>query len=256
VKFLLIDVCLMAVMAAACGSLLAQPAPDAIHLHDAVVIDHPGPVLLSDLLPANTSTIIRNAAASIELCRSPQPGTLRILRAEQVLQSITPHADLFQRLIIPSRITIRHSGLTVSQSSVRDTISEFLRSHGWDGGLPEDAKVDLPEISAAGGEAFAVTHLQWDMQRQAIEVRLRCSITRSCGTFLGYVVLPQTMPGDSRTSLIRAISGSSRPILGTTRPDAAHPPLVAKGKTATLILEDASMRISVPVICLEAGLLN
>ena len=250
------NVCLVVVMAAACEWLAAEQAGGAIQLRDSVVIDHEGPVLLSDLLPPDAPIAMQETSRNVELCRTPQAGTLRILRAEQVLQSISAHADWVQQLTIPSRITIRYLGRPVSEAGVRAAISEFLRKHGWDSGLPDGVKLDLPEVSAAEGESFRVTHAQWDGQRPAIEVRLGCSTPRPCGAFLGHVFLPRTIPEDSRKGLIRAISASTERVPRTVVPDVAHPPLLTKGKTATLILEDATLRISVPVICLESGLLN
>jgi hypothetical protein len=256
VKFFLINVCLTVVMTATCEWLAGQQAPGAIQLRDTVVIDHPGPVLLSDLLPSDAPVALRETGRNVALCRTPQAGTLRVLRAEQVLQTITTHADWVQRLTIPSRITIRYSGRPVSEGGVRDAISEFLRRHGWDSGLPESARLSLPEVAAAEGENFQVTHVQWDTQRKAIEVRLGCSKPRPCGAFLGYVLLPQKLSEDLRNGLTRAVFADLERSPRTAVPEDPHPPLVAKGKNATLILEDATMRISVPVICLESGLLN
>lgn len=255
-KFFLINVGLTLVIAATCGSLAAEQPPGAIPLPDSVVVDHPGPVFLSDLLPHNSAMTIRNAAAGVELCQAPRAGTLRLLRAEQILQATSAHADLLHQLIIPSRIAIRYLGRPVSEASIQRTISEFLQGRGWDRGLPEGTKLDLPEVSAANGENFQVKDLHWDTQRQAMEVRLGCAKAQSCGGFLVYVFLPKNLPEDWRPTLVRAVPASSGERLKTAAPQNAHPPLIAKGKVATLILEDASMRISVPVICLEPGLLN
>ena len=255
-KFSLINLGLTIAMTATCGSLAAEQHPVAIPLPDAVVIDHPGPVFLSDLLPHNSAMTIRNAAAEIELCQAPRAGTLRLLRADQILEATSAHADLLHQVIIPPRIAIRYLGRPADEGSIHRAISEFLRGHGWDRGLPEGAKLDLPEVSAAPGESFEVKDLHWDMQRQAMEVRLRCSKTQSCSGLLVYVFLPENLPEDSRAALVRAMSANSQPIPKRGLADAAHPPLVAKGNAATLIVEDRTMRISMPVICLEPGLLH
>jgi hypothetical protein len=254
-RLLVINVYLAMAVAIAGKSLAAEQGPGAVYLREVIEISHPGPVLLSDLLPPNAPSAIRNASMRVELCRAPQPGSLRILQAEQVRHSIT-EADLLQRLIIPARVTIRCSARLVSETSAREAISDFLRKHGWESGLAEGSKLDLPDVAAANCEPFEVMHLRWDLQRQAIEVHLGCSKPRSCGGSLGYVLLPQTMPEDSRNGLIRAISTTSAHPLRKVLSEVAPPPLLAKGKTATLILENTRMRISVPVICLEPGLLN
>jgi len=252
----LINLCLMTVMAAAWSSLTAAPEPRRVSLRVTVMVEHPGPVLLSDLLPRRAEGDVRQASANVELCQAPPAGIVRVLRAEQVVESLRAYPALLRQLTIPTRITIQSPGPRVSDAGVRDAISEFLRARGWQAGLPETAKLQLPKVSAADGESVQVTHLHWDRQRQALEVRLRCSKPRSCAAFLGYVVLPQAATDDSRNALLRTISGYSQRGPDTTPAAAAGPPLVAKGKTATLVLVDETMQISMPVICLEPGLLN
>jgi len=256
VKSCLINVCLTTVMAAAWSSLAAAQTPGLVPLRDTVVVEHSGPVLLSDLLPGSAEEGLRQISANIELCPAPRPGAVRVLRAEQVAQSLKVYPALLRQLTIAPRITIQSPGTTVSDASVRAAISEFLRARGWQGGLPENARLQLPKVSPANGESVQVTHLHWDLQRQALEVRLRCSKLRSCTAFLGYVVLPQAATEDSSNALLRALSGNSPRIPDTTPAAAAGPSLMAKGKTATLILADATMQIAMPVICLEPGLLN
>jgi hypothetical protein len=224
-----------------------------IHLRDAVEINR-AVVLLSDLLPAEAPVAIRNASATIELCRAPQPGSVRTLHAEQILAAIKTHFDPPPDLVIPPTVLIRSTGWPISEAGVRDAISEFLQKNGSGARLPEITRLYLPEHLAATQESFQlrVTHMEWNAREHAIAVRLRCLNRRSCGSFLARAVLPKSEDWPHR--LLQAISSSStRPPNG---PALAGRPLIARGKTATLILEEANMRISVPVTCLEPGLLH
>lgn len=251
-KLTLISVCVAALTVTPLGGGLDKERGNAIRLREAVEVNHPI-VLLADLLPADAPAPIRKEAAALELCRAPQPGSVRILREEQILASITRHTDLARRLVMPPQVTIRYSSWPIKEASVRDAISEFLHKHGSNAALPDAARLDLPEFASAREEncELQVTQLQWDRPRQAIEVRLRCSKRWSCSSFVAHVVLPKSLPEEWLSSLLRTMA-----IPEKTAPDATQPPLVARGKGATLILEDAMMRISVPVICLEPGLLN
>ena len=251
-KSFLIKVCLTVVILTPFGWCLDKEPGNAVHLREIVEVNHET-VVLSDLLPTDAPRPIRKAGTTLELCRAPQPGSLRILRAEQILASITSHADLVQQLVIPSRVTIRYSGWPINEAGVRGAIFEFLRNHGSDGSLPDAARLDLPQSLAATGRDFQlqVTHMQWDVQQQAVAIRLRCSNRRFCGSFLVHVVFPEPLAEPWPSGLLLGVSPDA-----TSHPKPAYPSLVARGKPATLILEDATTRISMPVICLEPGVLN
>jgi hypothetical protein len=253
VKVFPISVGLAIAIIALSGWCLGSQSGDAIHLRETVEVNHEI-VLLSDLLPTDAPTLIWKAGATLELCRAPQPGSVRILRAEQILASIASREDLVQQLVMPARVTIRYYGWPIKEANVRDAIAEFLRNHGSDGALPDNATLVLPESLAANEKDFQlqVTHMQWDVQRQAIEVRLRCSRRWSCGSFLARAVFAEPLAELWRNGLPRAMSVDStrHP---ETAPDPGYPLLVARGKPATLILDNAMTRISMPVICLEPG---
>jgi Chaperone for flagella basal body P-ring formation len=96
--------------------------------------------------------------------------------------------------------------------------------------------------------------MEWDNRQQAVQARLRCSSRASCAPFLVRVVLTPSFSDHWRDEL------SSRSALNSiampTTTSISPPPLTTRGKPATLILEDRGMRISVPVVCLEPGVLN
>jgi hypothetical protein len=177
---------------------------------------------------------------------------MRILRAERILAAATQ--NLRNRIVVPSAVIIRSSGSPIGEAAVRDAISEYLRKRWSSASLPDRAKLSLPEFLSARepSSGLQVTHMQWDVLRQAVAARLRCSNRESCGSFVAYIILPQ--PAEWPTNLVRTIAASSAAIPGM--PLVGRVPLVTRGKKATLILQDATMRISLSVICLEPGMLN
>ncbi|MBV8049755.1 MAG: hypothetical protein JOZ80_01125 [Acidobacteriaceae bacterium] len=219
-----------------------------VRLRDSVEINHKT-VLLTDLLPPDTPANIRESGTLVELCRAPQPGSLRTLRQDQILSAMNIHAELLRVLIIPSAVVVRSRGWPISQENVRNAIAEFLgkteaRS------LPDTATLILPEFLAAADENYKlqVTHLQSELSGRELDPRVRCVPGTSCGMFLVRVILGPATEVKLRRP---ATSPNSRSVSTESRL-----PLVVQGTAATLILEDAATRISLSVLCLESGLLN
>lgn len=246
--------CLAVVIVTPPACCLGRENAHAVQLQDVAEVNH-ATVVLSDLLPPGAPQTIRQASVTLELCPAPKPGSLRVLRSEQILASLTGRPDLARQIVVPKQVTIHYSGQPIREEAVRDAISEFVREHGSGSSLLDRARIDVPAFLVANEKSpqLQVTRLQMDLQQQAFDVRLRCANRQACGSFLVHVVLAQALPEPWRKDLIRSLFPNSAPTLGTA---AAGPLLVARGKPATLILDDTTMRISVPVICLEPGLLN
>lgn len=249
-KFSLTSLGLALLILAQFGWCAANQGETAIHLRDQAEVNH-STVLLSDLLPAQAPIAIRAASERVELCRAPLPGSVRILRAEQILTASKSQSALFSRLVTPPTVTIRSLGWPICESRVRAAISEFLQKQGPAATLPEAARLYLPESLAANEESIQlrVTNMQWDPRQPAIEFRLRCLRQNSCSNFLVRAVLPQSEQWSRRlTPAILSGHSSAAPM--------PVKPVLGRGKAATLILDTVNMRISLPVICLEPGLLN
>jgi hypothetical protein len=238
-----------------------QKNDSVVHLRDEVEVKQ-NRVWLSDLLPPEAPAAIQNALASIELCRAPQPGSVRVLDAAQIAARLAGQFELLGQLAIPSRITIRYTGWPIAEEKVRLAISEFLRQQSWHdhGGrrdLPDAARLEwtLPLSATIESPKLEVVGLDWDDRQQSAQVRLRCSPHASCGGFMVHVVLSPPLAREWREQLTlgSALSSSGE------QPAAANgnsSVLAEKGKPATLVLDDGSMRISVRVICLQRGVLN
>ena len=137
-------------------------------------------------------------------------------------------------------------------------ISEFLHEQGWSRDLPDEARLEPLRPLAATEEypTLKVMGLNWDNRRQSVQVRLRCSTRASCGSFLVHLVLPSPLAEELRDRLESDSDATSARAGLAEVTSAAGAALAQKGKLATLILDDGSMRISVRVICLQSGVLN
>jgi hypothetical protein len=215
-----------------------------------------GRVRLSDLLPADAPLLLQKVSAKIDLCPAPQPGSVRVLDAEQVTSKLAGQPELLRQLIIPPQITVRSSGWPIAEAAVRMAISNFLRRQSSGGELPEAAMLEGLQPLAAVEEhpTLEVMGLDWDHRRQSVEVRLRCQTRASCGSFLVHVVLPPGVGEQWHERFApRAGSNSSAGQLAAAGGGVV---LAEKGKLATLVLDGGSMRMSLRVICLEAGVMN
>jgi hypothetical protein len=233
------------------ASLTGEETRQAIRLRDLVEVNHTA-VLLSDLLPPNAPSRIREISTKIELCRAPQPGSLRTLRQDQILAAMTNHSELRPSMIVPSAVVIRSPGWPISETRVRDAISDF-QGRNRNLALPENESLTLPEFLAASDPDYQlqVTRIRTDTFKSEIQAQVKCVVPRSCGVFLVRVASAQSQ--ELHSNLPRNIP--SPKISGKSSEDPG-PKLVTQGKPATLILEDSTTRISIPVICLASGGLN
>jgi hypothetical protein len=243
----------------------------AVHLRDSIEVRR-SRVWLSDLLPPDAPPAIQKASAAIELCPAPQPGSARVFEAAQIASKLVGQPEVLGQLAIPPRITIRYSGWPIAEAAVRIAISKFLREPSLlEPGLLEPGLLEskqrrnlsdaarlewLPPLAATERPTLQVIGMEWDIRQESMQVRLRCSTRASCGSFLVHVVLPAPLGQEWRNRLgsgTGLISPPAAQPAATTAPGAA---LAERGKAATLVLDDGNMRISVRVICLQAGVLS
>lgn len=216
----------------------------------------PGVLWLSDLLPDDAPASLQKAGAAIEICRTPQPGSVRILEAQQIGRRLRQQPDIFRQLIVPPRISVRAAGWPMREETVRGAIAKLLREQGGGNELPDGAKLQWAETFAATVDhpLLEATGLAWDERQQDLQVRLRCLSRRSCGSFLVRVILTSAISQQWHDNL------SAGPGTGAGQPQSASgalgQALAEPGKPATLVLDNRSMRISLRVICLQRGSLH
>jgi hypothetical protein len=230
-----------------------------IRLRDAVEVRR-SQVWLSDLLPSDAPPVLQKASAAIALCLSPQPGSIRLLDGGQVTSMLAGQPKVLRQLVIPSRIMVRYAGWPITEAAVRGAISkflheEFLPEQAWKRDLPDGAQFGWVQPMSAAEEhpRLQVTGLEWDNRQQSLQARLRCLIRTSCSSFLVHVVLPAPLGEAWR----QRMGPGSAPNSASGQPGSGNETVLAeKGKPATLILDDGSMRISLRVMCLQPGVLN
>lgn len=207
-------------------------------------------IRLSDLLPPEAGQALRQASAAIELGRSPQAGSRRVLEAAQIAERLASDPNLLRRLAIPDRIVIWRTAFPIPGEAIRQAIAGSLRAKGNETDLAESVLQWSGEVtSSEENPALQMESLHMDSRRQALEVRLRCVKPTACGSFLAYLRVRQPGLADwNQESAARRSGVANQPASGEV--------LAQAGKRATLILASDAMRISVPVICLERGVLG
>jgi hypothetical protein len=228
-----------------------------VRLRDAVEVNS-SRVWLSDLLPYDAPSALRKAAAAIDLCPAPRPGSARVLDASQVTDRLARRPEVLRQLAIPSRITLRNLGWPMAEATVRAAIAKYLSQRGQPRDLPDGATLEWLRPLAANQEhpGLEVTGFDWDHRQQSLQVRLRCGARASCGSFVVHVVLPPELSDKWRDQLGLGRTRSSAEASPTATANGDDSELAEKGKPATLILDDGTMRISLRVICLQGGALN
>jgi len=234
-------------------------------------------VQLSDLLPADVSAELRASAGGVGLGRAPQPGSLRILERSQVVRELQHRPRLLLQLRIPERITIRRAGWPISRAAVSQAVAGFLLARSGNGGR----RADIAGLqwggdvsSGAANPAIEATAAYWDNRQQAFAVRLRCAEASYCGSFLVHVpeartdsteknreaVDPAEAAHFAEPTVTASVSGrggeaqqQKRERVPQREPGLS---MAEAGKPAKLMVEGDGFRISMPVVCLERGMLG
>jgi len=215
-----------------------------------------GTVRLSDLLPAGAPAGMRLASEAVELCRSPQAGSVRVLEAAQIAQALAKQPDLLRQLAIPDRILVRRLGWTIPGAAIREAVGRFLGDQSARA-LPESALQSPGDMSARQeNPALEVAGITRNVRGQGIELRLRCIQRSACSSFVVCVCQPRPWSADllATRDLTANSLASWHPAPIAARD--AGPVLAQAGKRALLLLDSGGMSISLPVTCLQRGKLG
>jgi Chaperone for flagella basal body P-ring formation len=233
-------------------------------------------VWLNDLLAAGSCPEVERAAARHRLGAAPLPGSVRVLEGEEVrglLQEILLRSERTigkeVLLNVPERVSIRRTGARMSCSDLKGRLFDWWRAESrarlresdmadenefralvqnvdcaWAQHLPESARLD-------------VTKVEWNSRSRVLEFSLHCADSRDCVPFL-----IQSRGNDTGGSAFASIEdeGSTSwfpaSLISYRRNMAnatARSPLVKPGEALLLLWDQAGIRVSVPVICLERG---
>lgn len=218
-------------------------------------------ILLADLLPRAAQLDIYKAAATIDLGRAPQPGSLRAFTTAEISRQLAARPEMFRHFEIPARITVRRTATTLGHEEVWKMISSFLREQGWkDSELGKARGLWLPgDVAPPMDTAVVVSELSWDNRQQALQMRLRCAQRATCSSFLVQIPAPQELVPRWREQVrVRAALKAEQAGMRArnAQKKTLGPVLVEAGKRATLVMNGDGIRMSLPVVCLERGRLR
>jgi hypothetical protein len=177
--------------------------------------------------------------------------TLCLLFASALAWCRPADAGLSSNLGSPSAVNASHLH-SIPPDSVREAISSFLRTRGCEG-LPADARLHWPESlpTKQVHVHLRVVSVAWDNRRQAAQFHLRCTEDSACTDFLVEVKPAVSLPETWQHYLGWSTSSASR--AGSVAPG---PILARRGQSAVLIMRADGIRVSMRVICTEAGKLH
>jgi len=257
---------MFSVAALACA-WAAEPACRALAV-EANVEAGGGELTLADLLRPGDCPQLYQAAARVNLGTAPRSGSVRVFDGRQIRRLIEGLEDGkwsapkdededkagkgkdesgSQLGQIPARIVVRRAGTMKSCADVGRFVAAAGAGAGlsiadsrWQENLNCAAARSVPEDTA-----LELLKTKWNSALQRWEFALRCLRAEDCVPFL--VWARATEPSEA--------SAASYPNMrGTPQAERdSSVALVKAGQTATLIWEQAGIRIVLPVICLEAG---
>jgi hypothetical protein len=226
-----------------------------------------GEFFLSDLLEPSAAPALVQAAGRVRLGSAPLAGSVRVMEGASIralletLSFETLNDDNLESttacgsIRVPERIRIHRAGTRRSCSDlieqIRATLPEpvpavLLADHvdcGAAGRIPENAPIELLRTT-------------WNPRLESWEIRARCVHPADCVPFL--LSLRGSRMGLQTASLRQNESGSiqsagSSLVPGRRTSGLNAEMVVRPGQLVTLIWDQNGIRVSVPVLCLDAG---
>jgi hypothetical protein len=246
-------------MVAGIAAVFAAPAPRAAAeaacpevTVPASVEAGPDGLTLADLLRGACPQWL-DPAAQVSLGTAPRAGSVRVLDGHAVrglLQELAS-AGLSPKEIagieIPPRIVVRRAGGTKSCAEIARFVANAASARG-DEGAPGGLQQNLDCAAARGvpeEASLELTKTAWNAVLQRWEYSLRCAHSGDCVPFL---VSAEQKTAVTQGLALRRLAASAEP----ASISAASLP-VKRGQTATLIWDQAGIRVVLPVTCLDAG---
>lgn len=203
-------------------------------------------VRLADLLPSDASTVLRRASSGIDLCRPPQPGTVRVLSADFIAAKLDGVDLLRRRIVLPAEVIVHRAAWRPGGAAMREAVLRFLAQSGASHTeLPPETFWDkLREpLMERPSTSFEVVDMRRNAANTETLAELRCIPDEFCHRFL----LQIPLPAPEKTGTLA---------VPTSENGANDNSLVHSGTTAMAILQTDGMKMSQPVICLESGRLG
>jgi hypothetical protein len=223
-----------------------------------------GTLTLADLLEPGLCQSLHQAAARVCLGSVPNPGSIRVFEGEQIRRLIReieegePDLPKNENMRIPDHIVVRRAGRTKSCTDIARVVAQSAsegrpvnlgrtnsdRSNlgrSWEQRLECGTSREIPEDSE-----LELSKTTWNPRLRRWEFVMRCSRPEDCVPFLVWAREnnpPLTLAPPSSPTMSNLTEAGKNV---ATR-------LVKAGQTATLIWEQAGIRMVVPVTCLDGG---
>ncbi len=195
-------------------------------------------VRLIDLLDSGAAAKLPDRLRDVPLFPAPRVGSWRALKRNEIVLALANHPGLASARIIPNEVLVTRRGFAIPDEAIRTALER---------GFPGITVLkEVPGFAAAesrvAAPALAVAGSIWNRNRKTLEVRMRCVPAADCGKFL--VGVP--FRDEDVLPLRRGFSSKD---IGK----AAGPLLTQAGKAATLLLESGGIRLTLPVVSMQAG---
>jgi hypothetical protein len=205
---------------------------------------------------------LREAAAQVNLGAAPRAGSVRVLDGrrirgvlEEVLEELAG-AGLSRQQIsgieIPERIVVRRAGGTKSCEEIARFVGGAAPSQN--AGAPAWRQQDLDCAAARGipeAAPLELTQTAWNAVLQRWEFSLRCARAGDCVPFLVWSDESKTADSGTRHRSALPPGSSSSHFLSSMGLGGGS--TIKRGQTATLVWDQAGIRVVLPVTCLDAG---
>ncbi|MFZ0814516.1 MAG: flagella basal body P-ring formation protein FlgA, partial [Candidatus Sulfotelmatobacter sp.] len=157
-------------------------------------------------------------------------------------------------IVIPERIVVRRGGGTKSCEEIAKFVVDAAPSQN--AGAPAWRQQDL-DCAAARAIPAAVplelTQTVWNATLQRWEFSLRCARAGDCVPFLVWSGELAAVDGISRSRARRHFTLSTDSSGAHSSAGAGSESTIRRGQTATLVWDQAGIRVVLPVTCLDAG---
>jgi hypothetical protein len=214
---------------------------------------------LADLLHG-AGPQLQEAAAQVSLGAAPRAGSVRVLDGIRVRAMLEEFAGAgfsekqISAIVIPERIVVRRAGGTKSCTEIARFVVDAAPSQNAGAPAWEQKNLDCAAARAIPEAApLELTQTAWNAALQRWEFSLRCARAGDCVPFLVWSGEPAAVDGISRSRARRHFTLSTDSSGSHSSVGAAGELTIRRGQTATLVWDQAGIRVVLPVTCLDAG---
>ncbi len=219
-------------------------------------------IRLSDVLSSDSPSDSRRLAEGLVLGDSPRLGSVREFSREQIERILVGEPFPLANVEVPPSIRVERKAWPIAPDLLQAALQRFLLAPAADRTsvagkalnsavartIAEDGESRSIQVAAGASKAASprasveAYSARCELGQRRLQVRLRCPDRALCADFMVAVTDAKVVATRCARS---ALSRSERTL-----------PLIAAGSKATLYWQSGSLRLSLPVVCLEPGSLG